>query len=114
MTAQKATIILIAFCLCGLVFMALGLFLKSQKYLNSLQASFDTPQKAQDAVKSGKLCGSIAMGIGGFTLICGIITKLMPELFSYLALVYVIVLIIAFILIFSSIKINNGSNDESK
>ncbi|MBQ1795862.1 MAG: hypothetical protein II110_09295 [Treponema sp.] len=110
MTPVKATIILITFCICGLLFCAIGLYFKSKKYLGALQEASATPEKANFAKAACILCGNISIGLGGFTIICGIITKLMPELFSYLALTYVIVLIVAFLIIIG--KTSNGEKDK--
>lgn len=104
MSESKALVILISFCVFGLIFMAAGMYFLSEKYLGALKNASGSEEKAKAAVKSGRTCGYVSLGLGGFTVFCGIFAKLMPGIFSYLALAYVIVLIIAFVIITCTIK----------
>ncbi|MBQ1949427.1 MAG: hypothetical protein II367_04645 [Treponema sp.] len=99
LTDAKAAILLISFVFMGIVFFAAGLYFTSKTFLDSLKKSHETEEDGKRAVKSGKICGYVAMGTGGFTAFCGIITKIMPQIFSCLALVYVLALIAAFTVI---------------
>ena len=86
MDSTKTLLIMIFFIIFGIVFIATGL------------------KKSRHLVKAGKLCGSVSMGIGAFTVFCGIIAKCFPSVFPFFALLYVIILIISFSLIIFSLK----------
>lgn len=114
---HKESIILIAFLICGILFLLAGMYFLSNKFLQSLQEAASSPEKQKAALLSGKISGYVSLGIGGFTVFCGIITKLMPQIFQYLAIAYVIILIAGFIILSASIKIpkttdNSENNHE--
>lgn len=99
LTDTKASIVLIAFLFMGIVFFACGFYFTSKTFLQSLKQSQKDDSDKKKIEKSGKICGYVAMGTGGFTVFCGILTKLMPLIFPYLSLVYVLALIAAFTII---------------
>lgn len=76
----------------------------SDGYLKKLSQSVEDVKKSRHLLKAGKLCGSVSMGIGAFTVFCGIIAKFFPSVFPFFALLYVIILIISFSLIIFSLK----------
>ena len=103
MDSTKTLLIMIFFIIFGIVFIA-GLFFVSDAYLKKLSQSVADEKKSGQLVKAGKLCGSVSMGIGAFTVFCGIIAKCFPSVFPFFALLYVIILIISFSLIIFSLK----------
>ena len=104
MDSTKTLLIMIFFIIFGIVFIATGLFFMSDGYLKKLSQSVEDGKKSRHLVKAGKLCGSVSMGIGAFTVFCGIIAKFFPSVFPFFALLYVIILIISFSLIIFSLK----------
>lgn len=104
MDSTKTLLIMIFFIIFGIVFIAAGLFFMSDAYLKKLSQSVADEKKSGQLVKAGKLCGSVSMGIGAFTVFCGIIAKCFPSVFPFFALLYVIILIISFSLIIFSLK----------
>lgn len=57
----------------------------SDGYLKKLSQSVEDVKKSRHLVKAGKLCGSVSMGIGAFTVFCGIIAKFFPSVFPFFA-----------------------------
>ncbi|MDE5898962.1 MAG: hypothetical protein K2H09_06845 [Treponemataceae bacterium] len=104
MSGSKATALLIVFVVAGAVFIGVGMLFLSERYLKNLSDAYQDERKRKRAVLSGKICGFAAVGIGGLTIVCGIIVRLVPSVFQYMALVYVIALIAAFLAISSAIK----------
>ena len=97
MTPQKQIIILVAFSLAGLIFIFQGIYFLSKKYQNALK-------ETQNSENSAKILGYISLAIGFLTIFCGIILKIIPQVFQYLSLFYVIFLIASFSVIIFSFK----------
>lgn len=89
----------------GLAFISVGIYFISEQYQRKIAKSVIDDKKENQIKKTAKLCGFISIGIGSFTIFCGLICKFLPELFSIMSLFYVILLIVGFILISSSFKI---------
>lgn len=102
MNEKKIIVAMILFIIAGIVFLAAGLYFSSKKYQQALADSHENPEEKRKAVITGKLCGIIALALGGLTLVSGIIIKFMPQIFRYLSFFYVLALIACFAaLIFS-------------
>lgn len=99
LTDGKALIILICFSVVGIIFMAAGFYFMSDGFLKSLKESREDEKSRKQIECSGKLCGQVAMGIGALTVFCGVMTKVFPQIFHFLALFYVIALMIGFMVI---------------
>lgn len=99
LTDEKALVVLICFAAAGLVFMVCGFYFMSEGFLNSLRESREDEESRRLAEYSGRLCGQVATGIGALTIFCGIMTKMFPQIFHFLALFYVIALMIGFMVI---------------
>lgn len=93
---------MIAFIVVGIIFLAAGFYFSSKTYLQALSDAHETDEEKRHAVISGKLCGTISLALGGLTVASGIAIKVVPKLFHYMALIYVLALIACFAaLIFS-------------
>ena len=79
--------------------MVCGFYFMSEGFLNSLRESRKDEESRRLAEYSGRLCGQVATGIGALTIFCGIMTKVFPQIFHFLALFYVIALMIGFMVI---------------
>ena len=79
--------------------MVCGFYFMSEGFLNSLRESREDEESRRLAEYSGRLCGQVATGIGALTIFCGIMTKVFPQIFHFLALFYVIALMIGFMVI---------------
>lgn len=79
--------------------MVCGFYFMSEGFLNSLKESREDEESRRLAEYSGRLCGQVATGIGALTIFCGIMTKVFPQIFHFLALFYVIALMIGFMVI---------------
>lgn len=104
MSESKLLVLLIVFVMAGAVFIGIGMLFLSERYLKNLSDAYQDGEKGRNAVLSGKVCGFSAIGIGGLTIACGIVMRLVPSAFQYMALVYVIALIAAFLVISFAIK----------
>ena len=104
MTPQKQIIILVAFSLAGLIFIFQGIYFLSKKYLNALKVTKKSEKGKKNSENSAKILGYISLAIGFLTIFCGIILKIIPQVFQYLALFYVIFLIASFSVIIFSFK----------
>ena len=79
--------------------MVCGFYFMSEGFLNSLKESREDEGSRRLAEYSGRLCGQVATGISALTIFCGIMTKVFPQIFHFLALFYVIALMIGFMVI---------------
>lgn len=104
MDEKKLILVMVLFIIFGLVFIIAGLYFSSEKYLSKIAESVLDEKKSKQIKKTGKLCGYVSISIGSFTIFCGIICKVLPQLFSVMSLFYVIILIIGFSLISISFK----------
>ena len=104
MTPQKQIIILVAFSLAGLIFIFQGIYFLSKKYQNALKETQNSEKGKKNSENSAKILGYISLAIGFLTIFCGIILKIIPQVFQYLALFYVIFLIVSFSVIIFSFK----------
>lgn len=96
MNEKKLIIAMAAFIVAGIVFLAAGFYFSSKNYQKALADSHENPEEKRKAVITGKLCGIIALALGGLTIASGIIIKVMPQMFRYLSFVYVLALIACF------------------
>lgn len=96
MNETKLIIIMIAFIFVGVMFFAAGMYFSSKTYLQALMDAHETEEDKRHAVISGKLCGTIALALGGLTVTSGIAIRFFPKVFHYMALIYVIALIACF------------------
>lgn len=100
----RLTLIMVCFILAGVLFILAGLYFSSKKYQKSLADSHDNADEKTKAVTMGKLCGIISLALGGITVVSGIAIKIVPELFRYLSLFYVLALIACFASLIFSLK----------
>lgn len=100
MDGKRLIFAMAAFIVAGLVFLALGFYFSSKSYQKALAESRETPEEKEKAVIMGKLCGIIALALGGLTVAAGIIIKVLPQLFHYLAFAYILALIACFAALF--------------
>lgn len=96
MNEKKLIIAMAAFIVAGIVFLAAGFYFSSKNYQKALADSHENPEEKRKAVIMGKLCGIIALALGGLTIASGIIIKVLPKMFRYLSFVYVLALIACF------------------
>lgn len=96
MNEKKLIITMVAFIVAGIVFLAAGFYFSSKNYQQALADSHENPEEKRKAVITGKLCGIIALALGGLTLASGIIIKIIPQMFRYLSFFYVLALIACF------------------
>ena len=97
---QNTKIILLAV-LCfisGVIFLFVGLKFLSKKFLEKLNESSAQNDEATFKHNSFRCkgCGYTSLGIGALTVVNGIMILLMPGIATYLAFVYMLLLIIAF------------------
>lgn len=100
MNEKNIVVAMIAFIVAGVIFMAVGFYFSSAKYQKALEDSRENAEDKRKAVIMGKLCGIIALALGGLTIAAGIIIKVMPQIFHYLAFVYILALIACFAALF--------------
>lgn len=96
MDEKRLLIIMIAFIIVGVTFIVTGLYFGSQGFLQAMADAHESEEEKRHAVISGKLCGTIALALGGLTIASGIAIKFVPQLFHYMAILYVLALIACF------------------
>ena len=101
MNNTKVLIVMIFFIFVGIIFFVFGMIFLSGKFLTSMGKLFTNEDKNKKSINSSKVYGYISLGIGGLTIFCGIMAKIFPQIFAYLALFYVICLIVSFVIIFT-------------
>ena len=85
-----------AFIAAGIAFLVVGFYFSSKTYQKARADSHEAPEEKRKAVITGKLCGIIALALGGLTVVSGIAIKVFPRMFRYLSFVYVLALIACF------------------
>lgn len=96
MSEAKLIFVMVVFIVVGIMFLAAGFYFSSKGYLQALADSREDENEKRNAVISGKLCGTIALALGGLTIVSGVCIKLVPKMFHYMALIYVLALIACF------------------
>lgn len=96
MNEKKLIITMAAFIAAGIAFLVVGFYFSSKTYQKALADSHEAPEEKRRAVITGKLCGIIALALGGLTVVSGIAIKVFPRMFRYLSFVYVLALIACF------------------
>lgn len=99
MLSPKLIILFILSLFMGVVFIVLGFYFYGKKFLNKLIEA--SPVKDEKTMKKitlkAKGSAYVSFGLGGLTIVWGIVLFCMPAITSILAFVYMIMLIIAFI-----------------
>lgn len=95
----KLIVITATFIMAGIIFIAAGIYFSSAAFLNKLEESRTNDEEKIQTVHAGKTSGTTAVCIGTFTVLCGIITAVLPSVFPYLAMIYICALIASFCVI---------------
>lgn len=102
---DKIVLLFVLSLISGILFIMAGFYFLSKKYLEKMN-EFSAKTKVDYKKANEKKCkiyGYSSIAIGAITAVWGIFVKLIPESVYMLALVYMIVLVIAFsVIIFSS------------
>lgn len=102
----KILLILILAIIMGIAFFVTGFIFRSQKFIDRLNAAAPVPSAELFKKNEIRAKGSsiVAFGIGGLTLIWGIIVFMLPSLAGILAIVYMVILIFAFLFLMLAFK----------
>lgn len=97
----KIIILFILSLIAGIAFFAIGFYFLSQKFLSKLNdSSFDKSSESQTKnLFRSKGCGYTSLALGAITLVWGVFLFMFPTLASVFALIYMILLIVAFSII---------------
>lgn len=80
----------------GIAFFCVGFYFIGEKFLTLLNDAL--PEKTEEAMKKNnkraKSCGYIAMGLGGLTIVWGILMFIFPGIAGVLGLSYIVILAI--------------------
>lgn len=90
----------------GFAFMAIGFYFLSQRFLNKLNEAMPVQDVITLKHNSFKAKGSgyVAMSLGAITLVFALFMFFLPELVSLLVLIYMIILVIAFVILTFAFK----------
>ena len=92
----KIIILAVLSFIAGITFLSIGFYFIGEKFLNLLNEAL--PQKTEEALKKNtkraKSSGYIAMGLGGLTIVWGVLMLIFPDSAAILGLTYIIILAI--------------------
>lgn len=104
--ALKFIILGICSIICGTVLFFTGLYFASEKFITKLNESTGelSENKRKVNVFKAKGSGYTTQVLGGITVLWGILVLCFPSIISILALIYMILLIVAFSVIYFAFK----------
>ena len=94
MSQDKTILLMVLLFVAGALFFVVGLYLHSNSFLERLADSMGNEEKGKRIKKVGKICALISMGIGAFSIVCGGLIKLFPQIIMMLSLLYVFLMMI--------------------
>lgn len=97
----KTTILFILSIVMSIIFIIVGFYFGSKKFLNKLDEACSNPSAETFSKNKIRSKGSsiVSLALGSLTLVWGICLFFFPQLINILALIYMIFLIIAFVFI---------------
>lgn len=97
----KLIILFILSLLMGSIFIGVGFYFGSKRFLNKINEACPTPSSESFAKNKIRSKGSsiVSFALGGLTLVWGICLFIFPQIENILSLLYMISLIVAFVFI---------------
>lgn len=104
MSQDKTILLMVLLFVAGVLFLVVGFYLNTNSFLDKLAQSTGNEEKGRRIKRVGKICASISMGIGAFSIVCGGVIKLFPQIIMMLSLLYVFLMMACLIVIVFLLK----------
>lgn len=104
MSEYKLILLMILLFVVGALFFVVGMYLNTNSFLDKLARATGSEEKGQKIKRGGKICAFISMGIGAFSIVCGGLIKLFPQIVMILSLLYVFLMMICLAIIVFLLK----------